>query len=202
MQPTRQNAPGRSPGRRPATGPGRHPGAVPCRIASNSSRPPPARVPSCCRGNTKLGRELIWSYSTPAITSCRGSTPACRASCYACSCRFAFPPVKGGHARNLDRAQGPGFVADLVDQVRPDFVRVVRVHGSGDFHSAGYVGLWAEAARPCPRPCSTPTRGPGGSRRSAGCWRTSPACPTCGSGTPATATPAPRPATLASGRPG
>ncbi len=57
--------------------------------------------------------------------------------------------MKSRHARNVARAEGPGFVADLAGQVRRDFIRVVRVHGSGDFHSAGYVGLWAEAARLC-----------------------------------------------------
>ncbi|WP_165252928.1 GP88 family protein [Paludisphaera soli] len=110
---------------------------------------PGTRPPLLCRGNSKLGRELIWTFSTPAVAACPGATPACRASCYARSGRFAFPSVKTRHARNLARAEGPGFVADLVDQVRRDFVRVVRVHGSGDFHSAGYVGLWAEAARIC-----------------------------------------------------
>ena len=108
-------------------------------------------APLLSRGNSKLGPSLIWTFSTPAVATCPGSSPVCRAACYARAGRFAFPAVRGRYARNLTRASEPSFVDDLVDEARRHFVRVVRIHGSGDFHSAAYVGRWAEVADRLPR---------------------------------------------------
>ena len=90
---------------------------------------------------------MIWTFSLPAEDTCPGATDACRSVCYAKSGRYVFPSIRGLYARNRERAAGPDFVDDVAAEIRAKFVRVVRIHGSGDFDSPGYVRKWAEVAR-------------------------------------------------------
>lgn len=99
------------------------------------------------RGNTKLGPDLIWTFSLPAEQTCPGATDACRAACYAKKGRYAFSRIRGLYARNLEESRRGDFAARVASEVRLAAIRVVRIHGSGDFYDAGYVGRWAGVAR-------------------------------------------------------
>lgn len=99
------------------------------------------------RGNTKLGPDLIWTFSLPAVGTCPGATDACRAACYATKGRYQFRSIQGLYARNLAESRRRDFAATIAGEVRRQAIRVVRIHGSGDFYSAAYALKWAAIAR-------------------------------------------------------
>lgn len=102
------------------------------------------------QGNRKLGPRLIWSFSIPAVSTCVGSSAACRAACYALLGHYRHASVRDKYVNNLALTLADDFVATVVDEVRRGGVRVLRIHGSGDFYAAEYVRDWAEIARRCP----------------------------------------------------
>ena len=98
-------------------------------------------------GNSKLG-DGIYTFSLPAVSTCPGSSPACRRECYAT--RGNFRHARPRYRRNLAATRDPGFAARLAAEVRRRWVGCVRVHVSGDFYSADYVRAWIAVARACP----------------------------------------------------
>jgi hypothetical protein len=101
------------------------------------------------RGNGKLG-EAIHAWSLPAVATCPGRSALCERHCYARHGRFRTDVVRDRLQANLAAAEAPDFVARVVREVRCRGARVVRVHVSGDFHSAAYARRWASIARRCP----------------------------------------------------
>lgn len=100
-------------------------------------------------GNSKLGESGIWTFSLPAVTTCPGSSPTCRAECYATKGRFLF--AKRRYNAALASSAEPGFAARMIAEIRRGFIGCVRIHVSGDFYSADYVRAWVEVAKACPQ---------------------------------------------------
>jgi len=99
-----------------------------------------AKVSEPC--NTKLGK-LIHSWSIPASrTVCVGSTAACRSVCYAQKGYFRFNSNKKLYAKNLRASRGPGFARWMRGFLRENYVRILRIHVSGDFYSVAYIKKW------------------------------------------------------------
>lgn len=98
-------------------------------------------------GNNKLGQG-IFTFSLPAVTTCPGSSPACRAECYADRGRFRW--LRAVYNRKLEATREEGFAARVVAQIRRQFIGCVRIHVSGDFYSAAYVDAWIAVAKACP----------------------------------------------------
>jgi hypothetical protein len=102
------------------------------------------------RGNGKLG-EMIHTWSLPAVATCPGRSTVCERHCYARAGRFRTDVVRDRLQANLAASAAADFVANMVREVRCRGARVVRVHVSGDFHSAAYARKWASIARRCPK---------------------------------------------------
>jgi hypothetical protein len=100
------------------------------------------------QGNTKLG-EGIYTFSLPAVSTCPGSSPACRQECYARRGRFLF--LERQYRRYLEASRDEGFAARLASEIRRRWVACVRIHVSGDFYSADYVGKWVQITQACPQ---------------------------------------------------
>lgn len=98
-------------------------------------------------GNAKLGRSLVWSFSLPAGDTCPGKSAACSAACYAKSGNYNRYSVQQKYATNLARSKDPGFVGDILTELRKTAATVVRVHGSGDFYSPEYAEKWLDVVR-------------------------------------------------------
>ena len=103
-------------------------------------------------GNTKLG-EGIYTFSLSAVTTCPGSSPACRRECYALRGRFIF--LRRAYRRYLAESRAEGFAARMIGEIRRRWVACVRIHVSGDFFSAAYVRAWLTIVRACPTLSST-----------------------------------------------
>jgi hypothetical protein len=101
-------------------------------------------------GNSKLGFGLIWQFSIPARKTCPGKSKLCDRLCYAANGFFRMKSVKGRLAKNLRATRDPGFVDDVVAQIRRGGIRVVRIHVSGDFFSPEYAEKWVEIVKRCP----------------------------------------------------
>lgn len=104
-------------------------------------------------GNKKLGGRLIWGFGLPsgAGGTCPGSTPACRAHCYAARLEGYRPAAAALYRSNLAAARRRGFARRVRAFLVAHRVRVVRVHTGGDFFSARYARKWFEVARRSPR---------------------------------------------------
>jgi len=100
------------------------------------------------RGNSKLG-PLIHTFSLPAFETCPGYTAACLSVCYAQRGFYAMPAVsetlRQAHAASKKR----NFVKSVVQQIRKEKVRIVRLHPAGDFYSKAYIYKWQAIARRC-----------------------------------------------------
>lgn len=103
------------------------------------------------RGNQKLGPELIWSFSLPAIESCPGASSVCMLKCYATNGHYRRGSVRTKYEANLRRTRTAEFADELAEEIRSRYVRVMRIHGSGDFYSMEYIRDWIEVARRCPK---------------------------------------------------
>lgn len=99
-------------------------------------------------GNSKLGL-LIHQWSIPAALAhiCVGATQLCIKLCYATRGHFKMPGVKNALAANFQSLLHPGFVSHTVAWIRANYVRNVRIHVSGDFHSASAVRKWQQIAK-------------------------------------------------------
>ncbi len=93
--------------------------------------------------NLKLG-PLIHSWSIPAgrAWSCPGESCLCRKRCYAKKGFFCMPSVQEAHVRNFNFCQTDLFESWMTMQLMDQFVRVMRVHVSGDFYSIEYIRKW------------------------------------------------------------
>jgi hypothetical protein len=99
-------------------------------------------------GNAKLG-EGIYTFSIPAVTTCPGSSPACRQECYAL--RGNFRHAQPHYNRALAATREEGFAGRMTSEVKRRWAGCVRIHVSGDFYSAEYVRAWVAIATACPQ---------------------------------------------------
>jgi hypothetical protein len=100
------------------------------------------------QGNQKLGRS-IWTFSLPAVTTCPGASDACKSACYARKGNFLRPNVRDSLLRNYELSKTPNFIGLVAAHLAAHRAKIVRLHPSGDFYSAGYVRRWASIARMC-----------------------------------------------------
>ena len=98
--------------------------------------------------NQKLG-PLIHSWSLPAGTewSCPGESGICRARCYAKRGHFQQRNVREAYLRNWDFAHTEGFVDWMIAALKVQFVRVMRIHVSGDYYDVDYVRKWVRVVK-------------------------------------------------------
>lgn len=95
------------------------------------------------QGNAKLGRR-VWTFSLPAGDSCPGATAFCARVCYAKRGRVALQ--RSRYLQTFDLA-----IPVLEPRLRSELGALppraaVRIHASGDFHSAAYIDMWARLA--------------------------------------------------------
>ncbi len=102
--------------------------------------------------NTKLG-PLIHGWSIPAGRewACPGESCLCRVRCYAKKGFFRMSNVKDVHIRNFQFSQSADFVDWMIHALAASFVRVLRVHVSGDFYDVNYVRKWLQIVQQSPR---------------------------------------------------
>lgn len=104
-------------------------------------------MPLLTRGNTKLGSR-VWHFNLPAGESCPGASEWCARHCYAKRGNYRFTRSK--YAANMAMPTGElGRQLDAELSALPARA-VVRIHTSGDFHSAAYVAMWAALASQYP----------------------------------------------------
>ena len=101
-------------------------------------------------GNRKLG-EVVAHFDLPALSTCPGRTAACSAACYATKGRYGTRSVKRRLAWLLRQSRSPGFVRDLVREIRERGFTHVRWHASGDVYSEEYARRMLAAMRALPR---------------------------------------------------
>ena len=100
---------------------------------------------------SKLG-PLISGWSIPAGRkfSCPGESTLCAGHCYAKRGFFVMPSVAASHLRNYKFSQLPEFTDWMVAALSANFVRVMRVHVSGDFFSPDYIHKWLAIVKRSP----------------------------------------------------
>lgn len=105
------------------------------------------------RGNTKLGLSDIWGFGLPSgdPAVCVGMTPVCSKYCYAKRLESMRPSVKTAYTRNLEATKSQDFVDSMVNFVRFNRIKIVRVHTAGEFYSADYVKKWMAISTRLPR---------------------------------------------------
>jgi protein gp88 len=102
------------------------------------------------RGNRKLGAS-IYHFDLPAgrDASCPGASTYCAAVCYARKGHYLFGSVQAKYAASLAlwRRKPAQLELQLARELTAlPVATVVRLHTSGDFLSAGYVGMWSRLA--------------------------------------------------------
>ena len=116
--------------------------------APQRRRPPQLLV----QGNEKLGPSLIWSFSLPAGSTCPGKSELCWLfACYAAKGHYRRNAVQAKYLRNLRCTHEQSFIEDVTAEIRTWKIRVLRIHGSGDYYNLEYVQAWTEIARRNPQ---------------------------------------------------
>jgi len=105
------------------------------------------------RGNLKLGRHRIWSFSLPSGTSetCPGMTPTCAQHCYAVAMERYRPTAAAKYQRNLVLTRRRDFARRVRAFLIAHAIRIVRVHVAGDFFSRRYACTWLRIMQRSPR---------------------------------------------------
>lgn len=98
------------------------------------------------RGNRKMSNVLI--FNLPAQKTCPGSTPECRAKCYAMKAERLYPQARACRAEQLIETTSPDFALDMVHAIIAEtskykkFSGYFRIHESGDFYCQAYLDDW------------------------------------------------------------
>jgi hypothetical protein len=102
------------------------------------------------RGNAKLGRDIL-HFDLPAgpAASCPGASTFCASICYARKGHYLFGSVQAKYAANFELWRA--HPAQLERMLTAELAKlpagtVIRLHTSGDFVSAAYVGMWSRLA--------------------------------------------------------
>jgi hypothetical protein len=106
------------------------------------------------RGNEKVKASI---FSLPHRKSCPGSTPACRAFCYAQVAEYLYTDKEGNKTvlncriNNMNASKQNDFSEKMTAAILKRWKnKIVRIHESGDFYSQEYINKWAQIARNCP----------------------------------------------------
>lgn len=96
---------------------------------------------------SKLG-EGIFGFSLPAKTTCPSATTICLLVCYALRGRFRTKAHVELYARNFRVTATDAFIRMAIRAL--GFVKVLRIHVSGDFYDVDYVRRWIAICSACP----------------------------------------------------
>lgn len=126
------------------------------RKSSKTSNPRAvAAVAAACKrllsiaSNKKLGPRVA-SFSLPALKTCPGATPTCRAICYAARGHYIWESTQAKYARNHRARHRDSFVKRICQELATYRVQTCRIHGSGDFDSVEYLQKWIAIAEQTP----------------------------------------------------
>lgn len=100
--------------------------------------------------NRKTG-PLVWGWSLPVRRTCPGASKLCLAICYGRKGHFYLPEVKKALVRNFKATQQDEFVPWMIQELREQFVRVMRPHITGDLYDEEYTRKWIEIVKQAPR---------------------------------------------------
>lgn len=100
------------------------------------------------KGNSKLSKDNIYSFSLPAGFSCP-QAGACAKFCYAKKGRYVFPNVANKYKRNFEIAKNEKlFYAQMCEDInRARNITALRIHASGDFFNLKYLRTWLRIAQ-------------------------------------------------------
>lgn len=101
------------------------------------------------QGNTKLGSR-IWTWSMSPHYSCPGSTQLCRELCYGTEGFYRYFNNDVRLERNWEASKRDDFVDWIITTLRKQQVKIMRVHGVGDFYSLSYTAKWYLVMESCP----------------------------------------------------
>lgn len=96
-------------------------------------------------GNTKLGK-LVYQWSIPSGPKhiCTGASTLCQSVCYAQDRFYTYQSVRAAMARNYRLTRKRNFIWKMLESIQGEFAKVVRIHASGEFHSAEYADAWIQ----------------------------------------------------------
>lgn len=97
-------------------------------------------VPCLPLGNRKVGRVL--TFSLPSGITCPGSSPWCRANCYALRLERLRPHCRQAYLRNLVLSLDWNTFTERILESLPSDARFIRLHVGGDFHGPAYIEAW------------------------------------------------------------
>lgn len=97
-------------------------------------------------GNRKLAKG-VGIFNLPAVDTCR-KCKDCMHTCYALQAQRQYPAVREFRNINLHLSKtNPALLKKMiVDQIRNQDIKIIRVHESGDFYSSKYVEFWYDIA--------------------------------------------------------
>lgn len=104
--------------------------------------------PSLGRGNIKVGP--ILTFSLPSRFSCPGASAWCMRHCYAARFERIWPNCRRAYSRNLVLSWNAQRFVRVMLRCIPRDLHFLRIHVSGDFHSAPYADAWTAIARKRP----------------------------------------------------
>ncbi len=101
--------------------------------------------------NSKLRKDRIYKFSLPAFRTCPASG-SCRSWCYMVGVyRLRSVTAVKAHNRNYELTKKRWFADLTINELRSrPYIKVLRVHDSGDFYSQLYLDKWRKIAEGCP----------------------------------------------------
>lgn len=93
------------------------------------------------RGNSKLGK-AFWQWSITAGVTCPGKSHLCDSRCYAQKGFYSMPNVQKSLEKNYSLSRSNKFPEQMINAIRKQKARLVRIHVAGDFYSAEYASKW------------------------------------------------------------
>lgn len=126
---------------------------------SFASRARDARFIELSEKNKKLvpnseTKFLIWNL--PAIVTCPHATANCKKFCYAIKAETAYPTCKPCRDRHFEISRRADFADRMIYSIESYLIKpsykaakkiIVRIHESGDFYNAAYMGAWFDIAK-------------------------------------------------------
>lgn len=100
--------------------------------------------------NQKTG-PLVFGWSLPARKTCPGASKLCLSLCYGRQGHFYLPDVKKSLVCNFTASQQDEFVPWMIQELRGQFVRVMRPHITGDLYDEAYTRKWIEIVKQSPQ---------------------------------------------------
>lgn len=94
------------------------------------------------KGNSKLAKSDIWTFSLQAVETCPGALH-CIKDCFANNRgNFSFKKVKAKREVNYNLSKSVNFVKMINNEVNNPKIKIVRIHDSGDFYNREYLHKW------------------------------------------------------------